>query len=114
MKRLLLITALMLLAVPAMAADVTFAWDSSTQPWEKVRIYERTGTVAPFTYTQKVEVAGNLTTATVTGVTPGVHYYIARSYIAPWESADSNVVNTGNVPNAPGNVRITIVINVNP
>jgi hypothetical protein len=112
MKRLFFIL-FMLLAVSAVAADATFAWDAAPagQTWEKVRIYERVGAAPPYIYNLKAEVAGNLTTAVVQGVSPN-QMYVARSYASGWESPDSNAVSTGSVPSAPGNMRITIVITV--
>jgi hypothetical protein len=101
MKRLLFTVALLLFALPALAADVPLFWDTNTGPaYDKVRIYERTGTAGNYVYTMKIEVAGTVTTATVTGLSPGTHYLVARGYIAPIESVDSNSVS----PIVPGNI----------
>lgn len=119
MKRLygFLTGIILILAVAqvASAADLRFEWDAAPagQTWKTVRVYERTGAASPFTYALKGEVAGNLTTMSITGVAPGRHVYIARSFDGNWESADSNTAETGAVPTAPGNIRITVIVNVN-
>lgn len=107
MKRILMISLmLLLLTATAWAVDVKLAWDANTGPvWQNVRIYEKVGA----NYTLKVEVAGTATQATITGVLPGVHIYIARSYAASLESVDSNSVTDTTLPGAPSNLRIIIV-----
>ena len=115
MKRLaMLLGMLLFFALPGLAADITFVWDPAPagQTWTKVRLYERTGTTSPYGYALKGEVAGAATTITITGVAPGAHTYIARSYDGQWESADSNTASTGAVPTTPGNIRITVIVNV--
>jgi hypothetical protein len=109
MKRILSAAALLLLmAAPTYAATLTFAWDPkpADQNWTKVRLYEKSGT----TYTLLIEVAGTATQATVTSITPGAHSFVARSFDGTWESADSNTVVTGLVPNPPGNIKILSVV----
>lgn len=101
MNRILSAAAILLLmAISAYVATLTFAWDSkpADQNWTKVRLYEKSGT----TYTLLIEVAGTATQAMVTNVTPGGHSFVARSFDGTWESGDSNVVVTGPVPNPPG------------
>jgi hypothetical protein len=96
----------MLFASAAMAASVTLGWDAvAAGTWGKVRIYEKSGT----TYTLITEVEGNLNQATFEAV-PGVHNYVARSYSAPWESADSNVVTSPAVPAAPTNLKFLKIV----
>lgn len=114
MKRILITLLLLVCVVRAQAADITFAWDPAApgQNWEKVRLYERTGNPGAYVYTLKGEVAGNLTTMTITGVSPGAHTYVARSYAGGWESADSNEANTGPVPSSPSGIKITVIVNV--
>jgi hypothetical protein len=110
MKRLLIVIALLcLMALPAMAATLTFQWDAmpSGQTWTQVRIYEKSGT----NYTLLGSTtSGTATSMTVSGITPGAHNFVARSYDGAWESADSNVLVTGPVPSAPGNFKITAVV----
>lgn len=114
MRRILILIAFLCLVASVQAADITFAWDPmpAGQQWEKVRLYERTGTAGNYQYTLKGEVDGNLTTMTIPGVTPGTHTFIARSYANSWESADSNTVTTGPVPQAPSGIKITVVVSV--
>ncbi|NLT67273.1 MAG: hypothetical protein GXX84_11785 [Acidobacteria bacterium] len=114
MKRILIGLLLLASTGAAQAADITFAWDPAPpgQNWEKVRLYERTGNPGAYVYTLKGEVAGTLTTMTITGVTPGAHTYVARSYAGGWESVDSNEVNTGPVPSSPSGIKITVIVDV--
>ena len=110
MKRLLFVIALLLLAAPLLASDVTLAWDNpSGQAWEKVRIYE----VVSGAYTLKAEVPGTATTATIANVQPGSHSYVARSFMAGMESANSNTATGSIKPDAPGGLRITVTVDVN-
>lgn len=95
-------------AIPLCAADIKLAWDAPTETWQYVRIYERTGASAPYAYVKVAEVPGDQTEATVTGVIPGPHTYIARA-VNFWEGPDSNAVSTPPVPGAP-TVHITITI----
>lgn len=103
-----LLIALFLMQGAALAADVKLAWDPmpADQAWEKVRIYEKVGA----TYTQKGEVAGNLTQITLTGITPGTHILIARAFQTQLESADSNTVTAVINPLNPQNLRIVAEI----
>jgi len=88
----------------AMCDDTVFGWDKVPgQTWEKVRIYQRSGAAAPYTYTLKAEVDGSQTTATVTNTVPGM-IFIARSTMGFMESNDSNAV--GIKPDAPGTFRV--------
>jgi hypothetical protein len=106
LKKFALCFVLMLFASTAMAASVTLAWDPvAAGTWGKVRIYEKSGT----TYTLITEVEGNLNQATFEAV-PGVHNYVARSYSAPWESADSNVVTSPAVPSTPTGLKFFKII----
>ena len=106
----------MLLAtsIAAAAVNVRLAWDPKPagETWTEVRCSERTGTVAPYTYTLAGTVAGGVTTVTIPNVAAGSHTYIVRSFNGQQESADSNAVTTTilSVPTSPGNVTITIVI----
>lgn len=105
-----LIIALLLFALTASASDVILTWDPmpAGQSWTHVRIYERTGAAAPYTYTRKAEVTGDKTTATIADVAPGVHVYVARS-VNGWESVDSNPSSTPDVPTAPS-LTVTVTI----
>ena len=97
---------LLLLAGIASAADLNFEWDPmpAGQAWELVRIYE----IVDGSYNLVAEAPGDQTTATVTDVAPGNHVYIARSFQATLESADSNQVSQDIEPSAP-NLRIIAV-----
>jgi len=108
-KRFYLVLCLILFAIYAQAATVTLAWDAmpAGESWTSVRIYERTGIVAPYTYAQVASVAcPGCTTAVVTVTAVGNHTYVARSYNGTIESADSNSVLV-NVPAPPVNLKIT-------
>lgn len=113
MKRLLLgIALLMILATFACAATLNFAWDPAAagETWSLVRIYERVGAAAPYTYTKVIEVPGTAVTASALNVPAGTHTYIARS-VAPdgvTESNDSNAVTATLKPGSPANLKFTI------
>jgi hypothetical protein len=105
-KKFALCFVLMLFASAAVAASVTLEWDAvPAGTWEKVRIYEKTGSASVLI----TEVDGNLTQATFEAV-PGIHNYVARGYKAPWESADSNTVTSPAVPAAPTNLKFLKII----
>ena len=107
MKRLILALLLGLLALPAMAVDLTLQWDPmpAGQAWENVVAYEKVGT----TYVNKGQVVGTATTLTITNVAIGSHTYIVRSKQAAIESADSNSASKDIAPVNPGNLRILVV-----
>lgn len=104
MKRLVLACALILFALPLMAADVTLAWDAPSGPVpDGYRIYFGT---ASGTYGAPVDV-GNVTQYTVTGLLPGNTYYFAATcYKTGYaDSGYSNEASKGFIGN-PGNLRI--------
>ncbi len=105
MTRLLILLALDGIAFAQQTGTVTFTWDPmpAGQNWQQVRIYERFGSQAPYTYAKVAEVPGNQITATVQGVSAGKHTYIARS-VDGWESDDSQATSTPPKPNPPGNL----------
>jgi hypothetical protein len=107
LRRFLIVLFMMLFAVSAFAASLTFQWDAMPggQNWTKVRLYEKNGS----TYTMLSEVASTVTQTTVT-VTPGAHNFVVRAYDGVWESVDSNVVVTGPVPTAPSNFKIFTIV----
>jgi hypothetical protein len=116
MKRFLSMI-LWLLLIPALfgATNVVFQWDAEPggQAWTQVRIYERTGTAAPYTYALVGSAAcPGCITYTAVNVATGTHTYIARSYNGQSESVDSNPVTAVilAVPSAPTTVTITIVV----
>jgi hypothetical protein len=115
MKRFLSML-LWLLLMPTLfaAVNVKLQWDAKLagDTRTNVRIYERTGAVAPYTYTQVAEVAEPTVLATIPNVAPGTHTYIARAWNGQQESADSNAP-TAIILVPPGtitNVTITIVV----
>lgn len=86
--------------VPLLAATVKLVWGrSSTETWDKVRLYRKTGT----TYTLVAEVDG--ATTNWTGAVPaGVVTFIARSVVGTLESEDSNPVTAELRPDPPVNL----------
>lgn len=107
-RALIAILSLLMVSATACGADLTFTWDPAAgESWSHVRIYEKTGS----NYTQVAQVAGTLTTATVTGVPWGNHTYIARSVGVAngveLESADSNEVSTTVAPSSPKSLKVT-------
>lgn len=109
LRKIPMVLVLLMLLLPAIAraADVKLIWDPGTN-WESVRIYEKTGT----SYVKVGEVAGNLNQITISGVVPGIHTYIARSFVSPWESADSNQASTPAVPAAPSGVKVVVTVTI--
>ena len=88
--------------VTLLAAQVTLTWENQqNEAWEKVRLYQKTGT----TYTLLAEVNGTVTNWSG-NVPAGTVSFIARSVIGTNESVDSNVVTADLKPNAPNNVRV--------
>lgn len=100
-------------ALMAQTGTVTLTWDAmpTGQTWKQVRVYERTGTAAPFAYTKVAEVAGDQVSATVQNVTPGMHTYVVRS-VDGWESVDSNTASTNAVPSSPNGLKVSVTVNV--
>jgi hypothetical protein len=107
--KLLSVILWLLLAASAMAADVKLSWDAGDSTWTSVRIYERTGTAPNFTYAKVGEALGSATEITLTGVTPGVHVYVARAFNT-WESGDSNTAATPPIPAVPLGLKYLIII----
>ncbi len=109
--KMLLLLALTFGLAAQQTGTVTFTWDPMpmSQSWQFVRIYERIGASAPYTYALKAEVSGAVSTATVSNVTPGIHTYIARS-VDDWESIDSNSAVTKGQPQPPGQFKKTVTV----
>lgn len=109
MRNLLVFVLFLLLTATAFAADLKLAWDPAPagEEWTSVRIYEQNGA----NYSKVGEVAGNVTEITLTGVTPGRHVYVARSFSAVWniESGDSNQAISPNLNTPPKGLRIVTV-----
>lgn len=111
MKRIILIAALLLFAVPAMAATVTLAWDPmpAGQSWTGVTAYEQIGTV----YTQVAKVTGTPPASTLSfQATTGTHTYVVRSTNGQSESPNSNSVQgiILSTPTTPTTITITITV----
>lgn len=114
MKRIATTIIWILFAASLMAADVTIRWDAKPvgELWNEVRVYECNDAVCA-TPTLKASVQGDLTQAVLTGVVPGVHRYMARSYNTVWgESPNSNQATTPPANSTPGNVVVTVVVTV--
>lgn len=112
MKRLPVLTVLMLLAVPAVA-QVTFEWDSYPMACSGFKLYE---TTTPGVYTTTP--VATITPCTQTRVTlalpsPGVYYYRLTAFDATRESTPSNEV-TVSIPvpplPPPSTLRVTNLI----
>jgi hypothetical protein len=87
MKRILVIWLLMclLLTIPGHTADaVTLAWDAMPEGdgWAGVRVYD----ITTGSYVLAATVDELVTTAVISGLSPGNHRYIARSFIANYTS----------------------------
>jgi hypothetical protein len=85
---------LLILSMPAFAADVQITWDpmpvAESPPWQTIRIYE----VTSGTYVQVGEVQGLATSFLHTGVPDTRHSYVIRAVVDNVESDDSNVAST--------------------
>ena len=113
MKKLFaVLTIVALLSIPLYAATVNLAWDPKPvgDTRTHVRIYERTGAVAPYTYTLVATATEPATTVAIPNVSQGTKTYIARGWNGQSESGDSNAVSTVilAVPGTVTNVIITI------
>jgi hypothetical protein len=113
MKRLFLALALCLaVAATSLAATVNLTWDAkpSADTRVAVRIYERFGTAAPYTYTQIGTVSEPTNTFIVPAVTVGTHTYVVTGVNSSGESAYSNAVSAVilAIPGVVTNVTITI------
>lgn len=100
--------------------SVTFAWDASaSSDVAGYRLYQRSPTTA-YTYgTGKaaVQVPASQLTATLENLPDGQWFWVATAIDAKGnESGPSNEVTTtldSTAPDAPGNIRITVEVNVN-
>jgi hypothetical protein len=112
-KFLICLAVFMFLAESALAGRVQIGWDAKSvgDTRTSVRVYERTGAAAPYTYTKVGEVSEPTTTLTLPSVGVGSHTYIARAWNGQAESVDSNSVTATilQAPAAPSTVVITIV-----
>lgn len=105
MKSILIALALLMIAVPAMAAQVTLAWDANDPAPEGYRLFQRTETTA-YDYEAPVW-TGTVTTCTIDGLVPGVMYYfVVRAYQDLDESGDSNEVSFKGIIPAPTGLRV--------
>ena len=106
MKRLLLI-AMLLMALPLMAADVKLAWDPPAAGPVPAGYKVYYGT-ASGVYGSPID-AGNVTQYTVSNLSAGTYYFVVSAYLPGQESGYSNEVNKGIIGN-PGNLRIIATI----
>lgn len=88
MKKLLL-TTLLLLALPVFATDIKVTWDPmpTGQAWTAVRLYEKSG--AEFLKVGETSLSGINASITITNVQPGTHTYVLRSFNGQQESPSS-------------------------
>lgn len=78
----------------AFSASVNLSWDGQLPGDTRtaVRIFERVGVIAPYTYTHISTVPDPQNTYTVNNVTEGIHVYVVRAINSQYESPDSNAV----------------------
>lgn len=114
MKRFLILVLLILTFVAfADAANLQFGWDPKPagDARNRVRVYERTGSAAPYSYNWVGEVLEPTQSFTLNGVPAGSHVYVARGFNGQTESGDSNAVSVVIVaiPGAVTNLTVTFV-----
>jgi hypothetical protein len=111
--RTLFLALFLLIAIPALAADIQLAWDPMPvgETWKTVRAYElKSGAGGANIYTQVGEVAASVSTLTLANISPGEHRYVVRAYDGTWESGDSNVAGTPPLPASPSGLKVTITL----
>jgi len=116
MKKLFLVLALLLFAAPAMAMDVTLAWDPNSETdLAGYRVYQGTGAGGPYTKVADVAVMP-APEYTVRNLVRGTRYYFVvtafDSETPSLESGYSNEVNTNGGPANPQGVRVKVVVEV--
>ena len=101
----------LLIAGPALAADVTLQWDANTESdLAGYRVYQGTGS-DPATFTRVQQVAA--TTATIKGLDNTSHSFAVTAYnTAGLESAYSNIVTIPAAPSAPGSLKWSLTLTV--
>lgn len=117
MKKLLLLSmvlGILFLAVSVQAATLNFSWTiPAGENWTSVRIYERTGAAAPYTYTKIAEVACPGCTSVSANVSDASHTWIARSWNGQAESVDSTTA-TWSIPKPPSTFTVTGTLTLTP
>ncbi len=114
MKRLILAALFLLLACSLMAqtgtGTVTLAWDANpaTDQVTKYTVYRAPAAAGPWTKVQDV----TATTATVTGLSPGIYFFRVTASNVWAESGPSNVVSTPPPAGAPANLKVTVTLQV--
>ncbi len=113
MKRLILVLALFIfLACPLIAqtGTVTLAWDANpaTDQVTKYTVYRAPAATGPWTKVQDV----TATTATVTGLSPGIYFFHVTASNVWGESGPSNVVSTPPPAGSPANLKVTVTLQV--
>lgn len=115
MKIALCALLLFMLALPVMAADVKLGWDqSSSAGVTHNKIYWGQTGQANGGYAFNATIPAN-TTYTVSGLAPGTWYFAVTALADTNESRFSNEVSTVikvPPPSAPGNLKITVTVEV--
>ena len=104
----------LLIAGPALAADVTLQWDANTETdLAGYRLYQQADSaVPPFVKVQDLPKSAQ--TASVTGLDPTHSYSFAVTAYntAGLESAYSNIVTVPAAPKVPGNLKWSLTLTV--
>ncbi len=112
MKRLIFVVLFLFLTFPLMAqtGTVTLAWDANpaTDQVTKYTVYHAPASTGPWTKVQDV----TATTATVTGLSPGIYFFHVTASNVWGESGPSNVVSTPPPAGTPANLKITVTVQV--
>lgn len=101
-------------ALPAMAAEITLAWDNpNAQDWDKVELYNIIGQTYNVVYTVTKDEADLTQTHQFTlDLAPGSYTFVAKSYMDKIPSVDSNVVTKTLGPDSP--ILRIIVVKISP
>ena len=103
----------LLIAGPAMAADITLQWDANTESdLAGYRVYQGTGS-DPATFKRVQDISPPITTAAIKGLDNSAHSFAVTAYnTAGMESAYSNIVTIPAVPAVPGNLKWSLTLTV--
>jgi hypothetical protein len=105
MKQLLL---LLLSSCLAFAAPVNVTWDApvGSETPQGYNLYQIDQVTGAYSKVNQVLITG--ITFTIPDAQPGQRY-VLRSYIAPWESGDSNILIVPNVPIPPTGFKFVVL-----
>jgi len=119
MKKIIIL-AILLMATPVMADDVTFQWDANTEPdLAGYHLYQGTVSGGPYTrLTNPGDIGPTVTTYTLPNVADGVWFYVLTAYDSETPSLESDYSNEvsitiSNAPAPPSGFQAIIEVVIN-